>query len=177
MVKKNIGSLLFFDTESILLSIGKYCQWKGVEVKGTVWQAWYFLGLPFYIFDYCIACFVKILKFCHYLGRHDCSAYLSIRGNEIFFASWVPVSISFFAKYVMMSFYVIRRNVRVRRPQSIQSAGFPSSRPNWVPHPLTCIGNCSYPFWVQGGRHTRLGEGWGTQFRWRDRHSGTLCIL
>jgi hypothetical protein len=35
---------------------------------------------------------------------------------------------------------------------------------------------CSSPLWVQGGRHARLrGRGWGrTQFRRRDRHSGTL---
>ncbi len=79
-----------------------------------------------------------------------------------FFASWVPVSISFFAKYVMVSFYIIRRNVRVRRPQSIQSAGFPSSRPNWGPYPLTRKENLFSPIWVQGERLTRFrGRGWG----------------
>jgi hypothetical protein len=42
------------------------------------------------------------------------------------------------------------REVR-HQAQSIQSAGFLSSRPNWVP----------LPPWIQGGRHTRLrGRGW-----------------
>jgi hypothetical protein len=112
---------------------------------------------------------IKILKFCQIYSDKTIiwegmivPHTLSIRGNEFFFASWVPVSISFFAKYVMVSFYVIRRNVRVRRPQSIQSAGFPSSRSNWGPYPLTRKENCFYPLWVQVDRHTRLRRrGWG----------------
>ncbi len=52
--------------------------------------------------------------------------------------------------------------------------GFLSSRPNWVPpsrHPQASV---APPLWVQGGRHCRLlGKEWGTQFRRRDRHSGT----
>ena len=50
------------------------------------------LGLLFYIFDYCIACFVKILKFCQIYSDKTIiwegtivPHTLSIRGNEIFF--------------------------------------------------------------------------------------------
>ncbi len=47
------------------------------------------------------------------------------------------------------------------------------------PHPLTRKGVLLLPPLGQRGRHTRLmGRGCGgTQFRRRDSHSGTLCIL
>jgi hypothetical protein len=60
--------------------------------------------------------------------------------------------------------------------------GFHSRRRNWVtqpPHPQTSVAPPP-----QGGRHTRLrlgGRGCRgiqvIQFRRRDRHSGTLCVL
>ncbi len=52
--------------------------------------------------------------------------------------------------------------------------GFRSSRPNWIPHPLTRKG----VLLLLGETRSLAREGvWGTQFRRRDRHPGTLCIL
>ncbi len=62
--------------------------------------------------------------------------------------------------------------------QSIQSTrlSFQSSELGF-PIPSPARECCSSPLWVQGGRHTRfVGGGGGTQFRQRERHSGTLCI-
>jgi hypothetical protein len=45
------------------------------------------------------------------------------------------------------------------------------------PHSLTRESECCSPFLgPRGETHSRAGEG-GTQFRRRDRHFGTLCIL
>ncbi len=58
--------------------------------------------------------------------------------------------------------------------------GFLSSRPNLVPsppHPQWSVAPAAFGF---RGKHTRSrGRGWWdpTQFRRRDRHSGTLCML
>ncbi len=49
----------------------------------------------------------------------------------------------------------------------------------WSPHPLIRKrGLIPLPFGSRGETHSLAGEGgWGTQFRRRDRHSGTLRIL
>ncbi len=53
--------------------------------------------------------------------------------------------------------------------------GFLSSRPNWVPHPLTRQGMLLLPPLGPGGEtHSLAG---GIQFRRKDRQSGTLCTL
>jgi hypothetical protein len=63
-------------------------------------------------------------------------------------------------------------------PQSIQSArfSFKSSELGPLSHARVC---CSFPsFCLMGETHSLSGErGGGTQFRQRDRHSGTLCKL
>ncbi len=55
--------------------------------------------------------------------------------------------------------------------------GFLYSRPNWVP-PSPTRSVAPPPFGSKVGRHTLLGgRSGGTQFRRRDRQSGTLCTL
>ncbi len=72
----------------------------------------------------------------------------------------------------------VRESVSVLRAQywsgSLARLSFQSPSPPLSPERECCFS----PLWVQEGRHTRLrGRGWGTKFKRRDRHSGTLCSV
>jgi hypothetical protein len=73
---------------------------------------------------------------------------------------------------IYLYYWLNTQNHRVYRVPGILS-----SRPNWVPPTPPARECCPSTLFVQKGRHTRfLGRGCeGTQFRRRDRHSGTLC--
>ncbi len=64
-------------------------------------------------------------------------------------------------------------------PQSIYRVpGFLTSRRNWVPSPPHPQGSVApLSFGSKGGETLACGEGWRTEFRRRDRHSGNIIPL